>query len=66
MDQTLAQIAERKRREVAAAQAELPQHELVQAMLRGVERVANQAVLSGRELRLIADIPAATRAAERA
>lgn len=57
MDQTLAQIAERKRREVAAAQAELPQHELVQAMLRGVEPRRNlRAALSGRELRLIAEI----------
>jgi indole-3-glycerol phosphate synthase len=57
MDQTLAQIAERKRREVAAAQAELPQHELVQAMLRGGEPRRNlRAALSGRELRLIAEI----------
>lgn len=57
MDQALAQIVERKRREVAAAQAELPQHELVQAMLRGVEPRRNlRAALSGRELRLIAEV----------
>lgn len=57
MDPTLADIVERKRMEVAAAQAELPQHELVQAMLRGVEPRRNlRAALSGRELRLIAEI----------
>jgi len=57
MDKALAQVAERKRREVAAAQAELPQHELVQAMLAGVEPRRNlRAALTGRELRLIAEV----------
>ncbi len=57
MIDALREIADRKRREVAAAQQALPQHELVRQMLEGVEPGRNlRAALSGRELRLIAEI----------
>ncbi len=68
MTDALRRIAERKRREVEAARAELPQHELVQQMLAGVEPRRNlRAALAGRELRLIAEIrrPPAEAAAAR-
>ncbi len=57
MTEALRRIAERKRREVDAARDALPQHELVQQMLSGVEARRNlRAALGGRELRLIAEV----------
>ena len=54
---SLQQTVTRKRLEVADAQRELPQHELVQRTLAGVEPRRNlRAALTGRELRLIAEI----------
>lgn len=57
MTDALRDIVERKRRQVEAAQQQLPQHQLVQKMLAGVEPRRNLlAALSGPELRLIAEI----------
>ncbi|MGC9317903.1 MAG: indole-3-glycerol phosphate synthase TrpC [Armatimonadota bacterium] len=53
----LREIAQRKREEVLAQQQELPQHEIVQRSLEGLEPRRNlRAALSGRELRLIAEV----------
>lgn len=57
MNEHLRPIASRKRAEITAEMEELPQHELVQRSLSGVEPRRNLiAALTGRELRLIAEI----------
>lgn len=67
MIDALRQIAERKRAEVRRAREELPQHEIMQRTLQGVEPRRNlRAALSGRELRLIAEIRRPPESEERA
>lgn len=57
MNSELEKIAQRKRLEIAAEEEELPQHELLQRSLEGVQPRRNLlAALGGRELRLIAEI----------
>ncbi|MGD9495192.1 MAG: hypothetical protein AB7Y46_02660 [Armatimonadota bacterium] len=57
MTDVLRAIAQRKRAEVEAARQTVPQHVLVQRALEGVEPRRNlRAALSGRELRLIAEV----------
>ncbi len=57
MMDVLREIAERKRREVREAREQVPQHELVERTLGGVQPRRNLLdALSGRELRLIAEV----------